>query len=115
MADFGCSGSVSSPSSAHERHFVRIDLEAGIRARYVVGDDEVDAFLALLASRACDDIGCLGGKADKDGPLAAGALLAELRKDVRRPRQRKREGVRVLMDLLLRRGQPARSRQPPRP
>ena len=65
IAAFDCSGSDSSPSSLMIVTALRLDLEPGIRARDVVGDDDVDALPAPLRARALDDVLGLGGKTDE--------------------------------------------------
>ena len=53
---FACSGSVSAPSAPTMRHCVGVDVEAGVRARDVVGDDQVDVLRSRFAVARADDV-----------------------------------------------------------
>ena len=106
------------PSAADDRHRVGVDVEAGVGARHVVGDDQVDVLRArsLAAARAHDVLG-LGGEADEQRTRRrspAGARRG-------RPRmsgvffEHQRQRVVALRDLLRRPRRPACSRRRPRP
>ena len=68
------------PVRPYEEHRVLVDLESRIRARDVVGHDQIAAFASELSLGRRDHIVTLGGEAD-DRPIAL--ACTDLGEDVR--------------------------------
>ena len=99
---------------ADDRDRVRVDVEAGVGARHVVGDDEVDVLRARASRVARATTSSVSAaKPTSSGPLPdASAPLPEVAEDVRRLLQHQRQRVAALRHLLRGALAPACSRRP---